>query len=103
MHKIKHCIAVVVKFPYRKIKTLLARKQLKSVRPRLDDSEVNVGFLVFETQTWDKLETLYDAMQNDKKFNTKIIIVPSSNNNFKYDIGKIVIENDIITKMDFHG
>ena len=25
-----------------------------------------------------------------------------SNNNFKYDIGKIVIENDIITKMDFH-
>lgn len=44
----------------------------------------------------------YEYLNDDSKCELKDLS-KCSNNNFKYDIGKIVIENDIITKMDFHG
>ena len=43
----------------------------------------------------------YEYLNDDSKCELKDLS-KCSNNNFKYDIGKIVIENDIITKMDFH-
>ena len=43
----------------------------------------------------------YEYLKDDSKCELKDLS-KCSNNNFKYDIGKIVIENDIITKMDFH-
>ena len=43
----------------------------------------------------------YEYLNDDSKCELKDLS-KCSNNNFKYEIGKIVIENDIITKMDFH-
>ena len=31
-----------------------------------DSSTLNVGFMVFEPETWDKLKPLYERMMNDK-------------------------------------
>ena len=43
----------------------------------------------------------YEYLTDDSKCDLKDLS-KCSNNNFKYQIGKVVIEDNIITKMDFH-
>ena len=38
---------------------------------------INVGFIVYEPETWDKLQPLYEQMSVNNYFNPKLIVVPS--------------------------
>ena len=73
MRKIKHFIERIINHIFVYVEGRFAKKALTSVKAKCNNDEINVGFLVFETQTWDKLKSIYDIMQKNKRFNLKII------------------------------
>ena len=43
---------------------------------RNNDDHIRVGFIVHETETWDKSKPIYEEMQKDDLFQTMIIVCP---------------------------
>lgn len=52
---------------------------LKKVSEKKHDKDkpLKVGFIVFEPETWDKLQPVYEAMLEDKSFEPLLIVLPS--------------------------
>lgn len=56
---------------------------LKKVASRKNDEDkpVRIGFIVFEPETWDKLQPVYEAMIVDHRFIPTLIVLPSFDTN----------------------
>ncbi len=51
-------------------------------KARRAEGALKVGFLVFEPETWDKQQPVYEEMVKDPRFAPEIVVVPSFNQGF---------------------
>ena len=54
-----------------------------SKRKHDKDKPLKVGFIVFEPETWDKLQPVYEELMSRNKIDVRIIVVPSYDQELK--------------------
>lgn len=87
-----------------------ATHYIKKVSRKSIHQVVKVAFIVFEPESWDKLQPVYEAMAERKNFEPWLIVVPSYDNNLSlektYGYEKKFFEekyNNIILAYDKNG
>ena len=93
-----------------KIRDKRATHYIKKVSRKSIHQVVKVAFIVFEPESWDKLQPVYEAMAERKNFEPWLIVVPSKDNNLSlektYGYEKNFFEekyNNIILAYDKNG
>ena len=66
LRMIKYTIKKPLQWIKNRILDVRANYYLDKTKQLSDSSTLNVGFMVFEPETWDKLQPLYERMMNDK-------------------------------------
>lgn len=74
----------IIKKIFNYYERVLSVKYLKKLASKKSTSNViKVAFLVFEAETWDKQEPVYDKMCSLPNFNVELLVVPSFNRELK--------------------
>ena len=81
LRMIKYTIKKPLQWIKNRILDVRANYYLDKTKQLSDSSTLNVGFMVFEPETWDKLQPLYERMMNDNRFNPILIVIPSFDTN----------------------
>ena len=77
LRMIKYTIKKPLQWIKNRILDVRANYYLDKTKQLSDSSTLNVGFMVFEPETWDKLQPLYERMMDDNRFNPILIVIPS--------------------------
>lgn len=82
---IKKCFKPIVKPIIETVKDKRAVYFIKKVSKKNINQIVKVAFIVFEPETWDKLQPVYEAMVLSRDFDPWLVVVPSYDNNLKLE------------------
>jgi hypothetical protein len=80
---IKHEIGKCLRFPINVYKDLKAYKDLENISQKKSSHEkIKVGFIVYEPESWDKQQPLFEMMMVDERFEAYIVLCPSYDTDF---------------------
>lgn len=85
--KILGKVKSLVKKPLLKLKDIRSEKFLKKLSAKKvgTDGVIKVAFLVFEPETWEQQECVYEKLKVDARFKTDVIVIPNFDRNFKVE------------------
>ncbi len=85
--KILRKIKDFVKKPFLKIKDIRSEKFLKKLAEKKvgENGVIKVAFLVFEPETWEQQECVYEKLKHNPLFKTDVIVIPNFDRNFKVE------------------
>ncbi len=82
---IKKCLKPILKPAIESIRDKRATHYIKKVSKRTVNQVVKVAFIVFEPESWDKLQPVYETMEKRKDFEPWLVVVPSYDNNLSLE------------------
>ena len=92
----RHFVAFFLKPVLRDIKNNRALFYLKKNKGRKAAEIIRVAFIVFEPESWDKLQPIYEEMTRRKEFEPQLVVVPSFDVSFS--IGQYSYEREFFKK-----